>query len=194
MGMESYFESSMGSGVGAIAESSRVSTNSAKSSASSGPGTGMGMESYFESSMGSGVGLRLCLRLCLCSDAFAFAPSAPALHPASHDCEFVPNLAAHLYDTGLKSSPNASLCAGTSSHTEHELNSMPLISRVHALTGQWSRHSSLDTPLLTTMHAWRQESFWLEPCETSLLQHSFCAAHAWRHVSKSDISFASSSL
>ena len=76
MGTESYFESSMGSGVGAIAESSRVSTNSAKSSASSGPGTGMGTESYFESSMGSDVGLRLCLRLCLCSDAFAFASSS----------------------------------------------------------------------------------------------------------------------
>ena len=67
---------------------------------------------------------------------------------------------------------------------------MPLISRVHCVESHASWHSASSAPVRRTKHDWRQESFWLEPCSTSLLQHWFSAAHiCWqssnadRHVS-----------
>ena len=47
--------------------------------------------------------------------------------------------------------------------------------------GHSALHSSSETPPLTMVQAWRQESFWLEPCLMSLLQHSCSAAQmAWQ--------------
>ena len=90
----------------------------------------------------------------------------------------MPYFAEHLYDTGLEVVPERILVLeDIVAHLARLVRHAVDLARARVDGALLHALVLGDAPLLTTMHAWRQESFRLEPCETSLLQHSFCAAH-----------------